>query len=61
MSDQEVVMCGICALDNRKTPAVRLVVETGGGVCQGHVVPTLLAGYGVTAIDLSTKDGSIRL
>lgn len=43
--------CAVCASRNSgvgvAVAAVAVVVETGEGVCQGHIVPTLLAGYGV--------------
>ena len=45
--ETEVVLCQVCKIDGRDTEAVKRVVETRGGVCQGHILPTLLAGYGV--------------
>lgn len=43
--------CYVCALDGRTAEAIRVVAETGEGVCQGHVLPVLLAGYGVRGLN----------
>lgn len=47
---QETVKCALCAQNGMTTEAIRRIIETGDGVCRGHVIPTLLAGYGTTPI-----------
>ena len=47
----DTVLCQVCLLDGIRTEAIRRVIGTdGGGVCRGHVLPTLLAGHGVEPI-----------
>jgi hypothetical protein len=42
------VNCAVCASrPGHVYEAIAIIIETGEGVCRGHIVPTLLSGYGV--------------